>query len=172
MDLQQATGDEFAACCSSDRPRRKAPRWRTAAAAVVAGGVLFAATCLIGSMWFGGVGAFTAFAHGQDVYIGPTSVDLGKCDPGATVEARFVATNLTSQDASISGMRSDCSCTFLRGLPVAIPAGKTVRVSVSVRLPRGPGAYSHQVIFFASCDGRLETIPAEISAAVSGDRAR
>lgn len=127
---------------------------------------LFLLLFYIGVFWLGGVGQFLAFVNGKPLYLLPRQVDLGSHDAGTETIAVFKMTNLASKEISIVGGRSSCDCALPEGIPITIQPGKTVDLTVGVRLPRFDSSYDQTIIFMVAEPNRLGMHPVRITATI------
>jgi hypothetical protein len=98
-------------------------------AVVVFGGLALAAYGL-----FGSIDTALARLRGDDMGA-PSFVDLGEGNLNERLEAQAAITNYSDRPIRLIGGTSDCSCITTSDMPLTIPPGATVPVSVVLRIP-------------------------------------
>lgn len=96
-------------------------------------------------------------------------LDLGDLPAGGRVEAALAVTNAGPRPLSLAPPESSCGCVASAADPLAVPAGETVRVPLTVDVPEAPGRYAVSVSVRVSNGGpyaaglvRFRTAPPEL----------
>ncbi len=120
----------------------------------VAAGV--AAICAVvaglGSVAVGSVDATLAYLRREQVSLLQEVVSVGSGEPLESLETSIEIVNRTNQPLRILGGTSDCSCVVTANLPLSLAPGETRRISVKVRLPNSPGAFTRKAWLWTDCD--------------------
>jgi len=107
-----------------------------------------------GSLAFGSLTATLAHLRGATVEA-PSYLDLGAAPPGQTITNSAAITNWTDNPVRLIGGTSDCTCLTTGELPVTIPAGRTVEIAITLRVPRTtPGRLIRTIEIWTDCDRR------------------
>ncbi|GHT42802.1 hypothetical protein FACS189443_6150 [Planctomycetales bacterium] len=134
---------------------------------LIGGVVLFFLFLAVGVCWFGGFGQLSAYVNGKSVYISPQTVDLGSCEAGTKAVAVFRLTNLTSQEITVIGERSSCTCTVSEKIPITAQPHKTIDLKINARLPKYDSSFDQTVTFMVAESKHLALYPVRVTAAVS-----
>jgi hypothetical protein len=102
-------------------------------AALILGGLALAGTLVHGS-----VEASLARLRGQPLGF-PEYVDFGTVAAGTMAERSVEITNYSDQPVRLIGGTSDCSCVTTSQMPLTIPAGKSVVVTIRLKTLKGEG---------------------------------
>jgi len=102
---------------------------------------------------FGSTGAALAYVRGERVSVLPKLVDLGTGVAGDLQETTVEVGNWTGHPIRIIGGTSDCACQVTNDLPLAIPPSETRPVTIRMRLPGAPGAFTRRTFFFLDDEG-------------------
>jgi hypothetical protein len=120
-----------------------------AAGIALLSGLLF----ILAYLGFGSVPAAIAHFRGERVTVRPRLVDVGAGVSGQQRTVTVEVTNWTAKPVRLIGGTSDCSCTVLDDLPVAIPPQETRAVSVHVSLSGRPGQFTRLAGFVVEDQG-------------------
>ena len=128
--------------------------------------VLFLLLFSVGLHHFGGIGQFLSFVNGKSLYLSPRQIDLGSHDAGSEVPTVFKITNLASKEISVVGARTSCDCALPEEMPIPIAPGKTIDLSIKVRLPKYESFYDQTIIFMIAEPNKLGMHPVRITATI------
>jgi hypothetical protein len=114
----------------------------------------------------GGIGQMIAYMNGESIYVSPGILNLGSFEAGIKTVAIFHLTNLTSQEISVVGERSSCSCAFSETIPITAAPRKTVDLKINVHLPEYESSYDQTVTLMIAEPKRLVMYPVRITAKI------
>ena len=130
------------------RPRRSS--WAALFASAAARRLMLPAGSLfllaaIAAGWFihqaGSVQAALAELRGDVLRVEPTLADLGTHPAKSSQQVKITLHNRSGQPIRIVGGTTDCSCVATVDLPVTIPAGERVEITLKVRFGGQPGRF-------------------------------
>jgi hypothetical protein len=114
----------------------------------VAGVVAFSLVVVVSAnLAFGSVPDAIAYFRGDRVSVSPQLINVGQPAVGDKREVSVELTNRTAQDIRVIGGTTDCSCTVLNDLPVAIGPGETRSLTVSMTMTGRPGVFNRKANF-------------------------
>ena len=122
---------------------------------VLLGITLFVIVITVAVFVFGGIGFAVAWLNGEAAYVYPKIVNLGKNESKSQKTATFHLKNLSSQDISLVGERSSCSCTFSEQIPLVAKPGECVNIKVKVILATKDTAFDQTITFMIAEPNRL-----------------
>ena len=93
---------------------------------------------------YGSIDSAMAHLRQERISAHPSLVDVGEGAPGEMREGAVELTNRTDHPIRVIGGTSDCSCTVLGDLPIAIPPGETRSIRITVRLPNSRGSFNRR----------------------------
>lgn len=106
----------------------------------------------IGTLAFGSPAGALAYLRGEKLSVEPRLLDMGEGCIGDNKEAVVHVRNWTDQPIRVLGGTSDCSCVVTRSLPVTIPPGERMSLTVVVRLKGPPGLFTRTANLFTDHD--------------------
>ena len=105
------------------------------------------------SCWqFGSAEAALAYYRGERLSVLPRLVDVGEGFPGDDRTENIQLVNHTDRSIRVVGGTSDCSCIVTHDLPIAIPAGETRTISITIHLPAAAGMFTHKAVLLTDYD--------------------
>jgi len=124
---------------------------------IVGGASAILAVCLGGILLAGGSrpSDFLARARGDRISVEPPVTDMGSGVAGQPCQFTVRLHNHTDHTITIDGGTANCSCIATDDLPVSIPPGGSVRVTVSTGFKGTPGLFQ-QAFQFYYADGEEE----------------
>jgi hypothetical protein len=100
-----------------------------------AGSIVLVVACGLALLvWFqfGSFRAALGLVRGQALLIDPNSVTIHSARAGTTHFVSFAVRNLKSVPVTIVGYRATCNCSGISGLPLEIPPGETIELTVAI----------------------------------------
>ncbi len=98
-------------------------------------GVLLVGLTGYGTARYGSPAAAIARLRGDVLLAEPDVLVLGATAPGRMLDGVVHISNLSDRPVRLVGGTSDCSCIATDSLPLTIPAGDTVAVPITLRVP-------------------------------------
>jgi hypothetical protein len=114
---------------------------------IIAGGVAGVAHLRFGSLPSG-----LAYLRGERLLINPATTHLGQVTRGESADLHFRFTNFTGRPVRILGSQSSCTCLAVTELPVTIPSGDSLDVTVGVDFSSKGDEYRQVLTFFTDCE--------------------
>ena len=128
---------------------RESGKWAFSLAAVLA------VTLGAGVILYGSPAAALAKLRGDTVSVSSEYLDFGSGSPGETLNSVIRVHNWTDQPVKIIGGSSDCSCATTLDLPVIIPPGKSVELTIQLILPQShSGVFTRHAVLWIDNDTR------------------
>jgi hypothetical protein len=121
------------------------------------GAVVLTGLAAGGSLWAGSPDAALAWLRGESLSVADSYLDFGTGHPGDNLEAVATIHNWTEQPVRLIGGTSDCTCTTLPDLPLAIPPGGQTAIHVQFRVPasKSGGQLTRRVMLRTDCPNQL-----------------
>jgi hypothetical protein len=133
----------------------------------VSGGIgLFVIMAIVILYWFGSMGAMMAYLNGHSVYIYPKKIDLNNQQLETKTVVTFYMKNLTSNEISVVGEKSSCTCAFSNKIPITAKPGETIELKVNIHLPEYESVYDQMISFMVAEPKRLAMHPVQITAKI------
>ena len=105
----------------------------------------------LASAAYGSPDAALAKLRGESLSVRPGVVDVGRGEPGQTLEATVEVVNRTAEPVRIYGGTSDCSCIATQDLPLTLAPNEARELTVKVRLPGTPGFFNRKAWLLTDC---------------------
>ena len=113
---------------------------------------VFALLAVAGVLIDGSLDAAVARLRGQSLDVTPSTLDFGTGKPGEVLTVPLTVRNYSSHPVRLIGGTSDCSCLTTGDMPVTIPAGERVTISVKLKVPAATaGELNRSVEVFTDC---------------------
>jgi hypothetical protein len=137
------------------------------ALSIVGWAVVILMICLVGVLIAGGSppADFLARVRGDRITVEPPVADMGSDVAGQQREFTVHLYNHTDHTVRIVGGTTDCPCIVTGDLPVSIPPGGSVPVTVHARFKGTPGLFQ-QEFFFYTDDKELDKVVARFGGRV------
>ncbi|MDO4588088.1 MAG: hypothetical protein Q4C95_12470 [Planctomycetia bacterium] len=116
--------------------------------------------------YFGSLDAAASWLRGESFSIEPRNVFLDNREPGTEEVVTFHLKNLTSEEISVVGEKSSCSCAFSENIPIVAKPKETVELKVRVRLPKYQSDYDQTILFMVATPKKLEMPSVRIVASI------
>ena len=135
--------------------------------AVLLGGALasFAIIALGCTLFFGSISATLATLQGESLSA-PSYVNFGSAKPGDYLERTITIKNWTAKPVRLIGGTSDCSCITTSEMPLTIPSGESLTLTIKLAVPESnAGAFTRIASIWTDCD-QQRTIPLRLGCQV------
>lgn len=135
--------------------------------AVLLGGALasFAVIALGCTLFFGSISATLATLQGESLSA-PSYVNFGSAKPGDRLEQTITIKNWTAKPVRLIGGTSDCSCVTTSEMPLTIPSGESLTLTIKLAVPESnAGAFTRIASIWTDCD-QQRTIPLRLGCQV------
>jgi hypothetical protein len=86
---------------------------------------------------------------GHRVFV-DSKIDFGTVECGAHVSARIRVVNCGTNTLSIVGARKSCGCIDIESFPVAVRAGSSYPLEVSMSIPSQPAQFAYSVELYVA----------------------
>lgn len=96
------------------------------------------------------------YLGGDRLLISPTGASFGEGQVGEHRDVLFHVWNATGSRVRIVGVKTNCSCVAVYGLPVEIPSGHTAELNADVELTEKLSAKPQRIVFFSDYPNKLE----------------
>ncbi len=111
---------------------------------------------VVASLTFGSFGATASWLYGKPFYLYPQIVRLENRAPGLEEVVTFQLKNLASEDISVVGEKSSCTCAFSENIPITVKPGEVAAVKIRVRLPKYKTSYDQSVLLMIATAEKLK----------------
>jgi len=116
--------------------------------------------------YFGSLNAAAAWLNGKSFSIEPRTVSLENREPGVEEIVTFHLRNLSSNEISVVGEKSSCSCVFSENIPIVAQPKETVELKVRAQLPKYKSDYDQTILLMVATPKKLEISPVRIIASI------
>ncbi len=93
--------------------------------------------------------------RGETLSVEPTIKDLGLGNVGETRTFEVTLRNYSNQPIRVVGGTTSCACVATNDLPVTIPAGSALPITVTIRFTGSPGRFAHRYVLYNDSEERL-----------------
>ncbi len=137
------------------RPTMQIAEFRTpvfTAAKLLGGTAALIGLLALGStLAYGSVSAAIVKMRG-DSLSAPSYVDFGSAKPGERLEQLAIIHNWTDAPICLIGGTSDCSCVTTSAMPLTVPPGESISVTITLKVPSSnAGAFTRTAAIWTDC---------------------
>lgn len=116
----------------------------------------------VAAFQFGSLPAALAHIRGERLSVLPAPVDVGVGHPGEVRALTVELRNWTDQPIQVIGGDGGCFCAVAVSLPVTVPPGEAINVTLHVEFPPVEGSIVRRAFFFTD-DARQPVVPFRLS---------
>jgi hypothetical protein len=147
--------------------RANAPTSGSRTSATILGAAFVAlAVLLAAGMWsvatFGGIEPGLALLAGERLYLPRQHINVGEISVGRTVSVELAVQNVSSEELTVLGAETGCSCAVTSGLPLTPRSSGRIEVHMTPYARDAGQAFERQIELF------LDREPQRVYATISG----